>query len=266
MINEIIGYFLAVLIGVSLGMIGAGGSILTVPVLVYLFGYDAKIATAYSLFIVGITSFIGSIQHYRIGQIKFQTALIFGIPSVIGVFISRAYIIPAIPKYVFSIGNFRITDSVFIMLLFATMMLASSYSMIKDVQPVITKPVSKSLSLLLVATEGVVVGILTGLVGAGGGFLIIPALVLLSGISIKDAIGTSLVIITAKSLIGFFSDQHITNIDWFFLITISALAIAGNIIGFRLATKIDSSKLKPAFGIFIFIIGIYIIINEVFLK
>ena len=128
---EIIGYISSILIGVSLGLIGSGGSILTVPVLVYLFSVDAVAATAYSLFIVGFTAAVGSVGYFRKGLVNIKTALVFGAPSIIAVFLTRAYIVPAIPKQVFSVGDFMVTKSILMMLLFAVLMVAASYSMIK---------------------------------------------------------------------------------------------------------------------------------------
>ena len=204
---EVFGYIASVLIGVSLGLIGSGGSILTVPVLVYLFSVDAVAATAYSLFIVGFTAAMGSMEYFRKGMVNVKTAIVFGIPSIIAVFLTRAYIVPAIPKVVFSIGDFVVTKSILLLLLFAVLMVFSAYSMIKKstVKSDVEGPQKFNYPVILL--EGAVVGVITGLVGAGGGFLIIPALVLLSKLPMKEAVGTSLVIIAAKSLIGFFGES-----------------------------------------------------------
>ncbi|MBP7272554.1 MAG: sulfite exporter TauE/SafE family protein [Saprospiraceae bacterium] len=264
---DIVGYTASIFIGISLGLIGGGGSILTVPVLVYLFGVDAVLATAYSLFIVGATSAVGSISYFKNGLVNVKTAIVFGIPSIVAVFITRAYIVPAIPQEVFSIGNFIITKRILLMLLFAVLMIFASYSMIKK-----DKKSSKETAQIqqfnypLILIEGIVVGVLTGLVGAGGGFLIIPALVVLSKLPMKEAIGTSLVIIAAKSLIGFFGESGETVIDWIFLTKVAAFAILGIFIGMTLSKKIDGAKLKPAFGWFVLVMGIYIIIKETLLK
>ncbi len=263
---EYIGYFASILIGVALGLIGGGGSILTVPVLVYLFPIEPVVATAYSLFIVGLTSSIGSIDYFKKGLVNIKTAIVFGIPSIIAVFTTRALIVPAIPKEVFTIGDFIVTKSILIMLLFAILMIAASYSMIKKDKKTKydVKEEEQKFNYPLILIEGAVVGILTGLVGAGGGFLIIPALVILSKLSMKEAVGTSLVIIAAKSLIGFFGEGSETAIDWQFLFTISAFAIIGIFIGTALSKKIDGAKLKPAFGWFVLVMGIYIITKELF--
>jgi uncharacterized membrane protein YfcA len=264
---EIAGYIASVFIGISLGLIGGGGSILTVPVLVYLFRVDTVLATAYSLFIVGTTSAVGSFSYFKKDLVNIKTAIVFGIPSIIAVFLTRAFIVPAIPQEIFSIGNFIITKSIFLMLLFAVLMIFASYSMIKNDKKNCDEPLQKQqFNHPLIFVEGTVVGILTGLVGAGGGFLIIPALVVLSKLPMKEAVGTSLVIIAAKSLIGFFGESGETVIDYFFLEKVTAFASFGIFIGMALSKKIDGSKLKPAFGWFVLVMGIYIFIKETILK
>jgi len=264
---EVIGYIASIAIGVSLGLIGGGGSILTVPVLVYLFLVDAVAATAYSLFIVGLTSAVGSLNYFKNGLVNVQTAVIFGIPSIISVFLTRAYIVPAIPKEIFTVGGFVVTKSILIMLLFAVLMIAASYTMIKkeEKKPAV-KDEKQSFNYPIIVLEGLIVGVLTGLVGAGGGFLIIPALVILSKLPMKEAVGTSLAIIAAKSLIGFFGESKETVIDWQLLLSVSAFAILGIFIGTMLSKKIEGAKLKPAFGWFVLVMGIYVIAKETFLK
>jgi len=263
---DIVGYLASVFIGISLGLIGGGGSILTVPVLVYLFSVDAVLATAYSLFIVGTTSIIGSISYFKKGLINIKTAVAFGIPSIAGVFLTRAFILPAIPQQIFSIGNFAITKSILLMLLFAVLMIFASYSMIKRCKGEDCLPSeTQTVSTLLIIIQGLLVGVVTGLIGAGGGFLIIPALVNLLRLEIKKAIGTSLLIIALNSLFGFtISATHLT-VDWVLLFKILALAIAGVLIGSYLSKKIDGKKLKPAFGWFVLAMGIYILIKETLL-
>jgi uncharacterized membrane protein YfcA len=258
---EIIGYAAAVLIGVSLGLIGGGGSILTVPVLVYLFGVDVFLATEYSLFIVGVSSLVGSMSYFKKGLVDFKMALIFGIPSVVSIFLTRIYLLPFIPEEVIKIQNFTITRDIFLLLIFAGLMILASYKMIKSN---VSERTTDKNNALLAAGQGVIVGVLTGLVGAGGGFMIIPALVNLLKIPMKMAIGTSLVIISINSLIGFFSSVNHVKIEWKLLISIATIAIAGIIIGLQLSKKVDGKKLKPAFGWFILIMGIYIITKEIF--
>ena len=274
---ELLGYIGAILMGLSLGLIGGGGSILTVPILVYLFQVDAVLATAYSLFIVGLTSLVGSVSHVKLGNIHWRTAVVFGIPSIISVFLTRSFLVPRIPDPIFTLGQdlsggaaFVMTKAVGLMVLFAIIMVMAAYSMIKpsnksavafgvsaDVEPQFNYP--------LILAEGAIVGVVTGLVGAGGGFLIIPALVLLAKLPMKQAVGTSLMIIAAKSLIGFVGDMRGDEvIDWSFLATFSSIAVVGILLGSWLSKRIPGEKLKPAFGWFVLVMGTYIIVKELF--
>lgn len=263
---EIIGYTASVLIGISLGLIGGGGSILTVPVLVYLFGMDAFLATEYSLFIVGVSSTVGSVSYFKNGLVNFKIALIFGVPSVISIFLTRTYLLPLIPEELLTIKDFTITKNIFLLLVFAVLMIFASYKMIRSkTSKDITENSSAQSNIALAVGQGTIVGILTGLVGAGGGFMIIPALVNLLKLPMKTAIGTSLIIIALNSLIGFSSSMTNVNIEWTLLLSIAAIAIAGIIIGSQLSKKIDGKKLKPAFGWFVLVMGIYIITREIFL-
>ncbi len=261
------GYLAAIVIGISLGLIGGGGSILTVPVLVYLFRIDAVLATSYSLFIVGTTSVIGSVTYFQKGLVNIKTAIVFGIPSILAVFLTRAFLVPAIPLEVLQVGNFLITKSILLMLLFAVLMIFASYSMIKKEKIKVEKIEQPQVfNYPMILLEGMVVGVLTGLVGAGGGFLIIPALVVLSKLPMKEAIGTSLVIIAAKSLIGFFGEHSGAMIQWVFLSKVTLFAIVGIFIGITISKKIDGAKLKPAFGWFVLVMGIYILLKETVLS
>lgn len=262
---EIIGYIGAILIGLSLGLIGGGGSILTLPILVYLFKLDPVLSTAYSLFIVGLTSLVGSISHMRMGNIDFRTAVVFGSPSILSVFLTRLYLVPAIPDHLFTLWGFEITKPLGLLLLFAIIMLMASYSMIRKTKSDLSRS-KKGYKYHLIFLEGIIVGILTGLVGAGGGFMIIPALVLFAGLEMKKAVGTSLIIIATKALIGFTGDlQGSMEIDWNFLLIFSAIAVLGIILGSLLSKRISNEKLKPAFGWFVLVMGIYIIIRETIL-
>lgn len=263
---ELAGYIASLLIGISLGLIGGGGSILTVPVLVYLFNIDAVLATTYSLFVVGATSVVGSISFFKRGLVVFKVALIFGLSSIVSVFLTRHFVLPAIPDVLFAVGNFELTKSALLMLLFAVLMLLASISMIKERKDsVIDEPQSGgNIGWLII--EGILIGVLTGLVGAGGGFLIIPTLVNFLKIPIKKAIGTSLVIISANSLSGFAFSLHNTVMQWPLILTLTALAIVGILVGSYLSTFIESKKLKPAFGWFVLVMGIYILIREIFIK
>ena len=265
----LLGYLASIVIGISLGLIGGGGSILTVPVLVYLFKLEPMLATAYSLFIVGTSSLVGAYPKYKQGSINLKTAIVFGAPSIVAVFATRKFIVPAIPEEVFSIGEFMVTKSVLMMLLFAVLMVAASVSMILDKKSHSEeKEIEQVFNYPLIIIEGSVVGVLTGLVGAGGGFLIIPALVMLSKLPMKMAVGTSLLIIAAKSLIGFTGDlsENAAKMDWVLLVSATALAIGGIFIGNWLSKSIDGNKLKKGFGWFVLVMGIYIILDQFFLK
>lgn len=265
-IMYIAGYLASILIGLSLGLIGGGGSILTVPVLVYLFGIDPILGTAYSLFIVGVTSVIGSISYSRHSLVDVRTAIIFGLPSIVAVFLTRAYLVPAIPQEVLRLGDLIIDRGMMLMLLFAILMLVASIGMIRPTTKSPKSPQSarthRKYPYTLILIEGLVVGSLTGLVGAGGGFLIIPALVILGRLPMKQAIGTSLVIISAKSLLGFLGESGLRDLDWGFLLSVTAFAILGIFLGMKLSHRIDGARLKPAFGWFVFVMGIYIILKE----
>lgn len=264
---EVVGYLASILIGVALGLIGGGGSILTVPVLVYLLSVEPVLATAYSLFIVGTTSVVGSVSYFQKGLVNVRTALVFGVPSIVAVFLTRAFIVPAIPAELFSMGQLVITKPIFVMLIFAILMIFASYSMIKkDKKTEKQGSQQQVFNYPLILLEGAIVGVLTGLVGAGGGFLIIPALVILSKLPMKEAVGTSLVIIAAKSLIGFLGEGGETAMDWTLLLGVTAFAILGIFIGIAMSKKIDGKKLKPAFGWFVLVMGIYIIIKETLLN
>lgn len=259
----IIGFAAAILIGISLGLIGGGGSILTVPVMVYILDIDPVLATAYSLFVVGSTSLVGAGTYMKKGLVNYKTALVFAIPSFIAVFLTRKFLVPALPDPLFSIGEAVITKNIGIMVFFALIMLAASYSMIfakKCVDCNEDDPIV--FNFPMIAVEGSLVGVITGIVGAGGGFLIIPALVLLAKLPMKMAVGTSLLIIAAKSLIGFLGDLSTQTIDWQLLLIFTGLSIIGIFIGSALSKKINEQVLKTGFGWFVLIMGIYIITKE----
>lgn len=255
----IIGYVSAILIGISLGLIGGGGSILTVPVLVYLIGNDPVTATAYSLFIVGTASMVGSVNYFQKGLVNLKTAIIFGIPAILSVYGTRKFLVPLIPDELLHLGDFILTKNIGVMVLFAVLMIAASVSMIRGRKDPENEPKEQTFNYPLILVEGVLVGLLTGLVGAGGGFLIIPALVVLSKLPMKQAVGTSLVIIAAKSLIGFLGDVANREIEWTFLLSFTAIAVIGIFVGSALSSKISGAKLKPAFGWFVLIMGIFIL-------
>ena len=190
---ELLGYIMALFIGISLGLFGGGGSILAVPVLAYLFSLDEKVATAYSLFIVGFAALVGGIKQNINNNVDWITAVVFGIPALIGVWIVRHYVIPELPDVLFDVGDFAISRRMGMFGVFIVLMVAAALSMLKEnTRKGGSGDISYNYPLILI--EGLIVGTVTGLVGAGGGFLIIPALVVLTNLDIKKAIGTSLVI------------------------------------------------------------------------
>ncbi|NEN25284.1 sulfite exporter TauE/SafE family protein [Cryomorpha ignava] len=260
---EIFGFIAALFIGLLLGLMGGGGSIVTVPVLVYLMHYSPVVATGYSLFVVGSTSVVGASMYWKRGLIDFKTALSFGIPASIAVYLTRQFIIPAIPDKMFEIGSFHVTKSIFLMLLFAVILIMASMSMVKGRQRVEKAPGEQNIIQRSVLLQGVGIGFLTGMVGVGGGFMIVPALVILSGLSMKRAVGTSLLIIAANSLIGFLGDIFRSDIDWRFLLVFTVISIIGIFIGNFLSKKIPGEKLKKSFGWFVLIMGLYILLKEI---
>ncbi len=254
-----IGYIASVLIGIVLGLLGGGGSILSIPILVYIFGLDVVTASAYSLFIVGVTSLAGAIPKYREQLIRLDTGLLFGIPSVISIFSTRKWIVPAIPD-LFFVADVPITKRLLLLGIFAVLMILASVSMIRK-RSIVPEMVEHPRTALVIV-EGILIGFLTGLVGAGGGFLIIPALVLLTGLPFKTAVGTSLLIIAINSLLGFAGDVMNYAIEWPFLLIITALATSGILIGNYLNGKVSQLKLRKAFGWFVLASGIYILTRE----
>lgn len=261
-IMAILGYAAALVVGLVLGLIGGGGSILTVPVLVYLLKVDAEMATAYSLFVVGISAAFGAISSYRNGLVDLKTGAVFALPSLAAVFATRRWLLPSIPDTI-QVMQIEFTKSLLIMVLFAALMIAASVSMIRGRKEV-EREAGKASNWWLVPFEGALVGVLTGMVGAGGGFLIIPALVVLVRMPMKTAIGTSLMIIAVKSMIGFLGDLGTDKVmDWALLGTFTSLTIAGILLGMRLAKRMDGGALKKGFGYFVLIMGSLILLKEI---
>ncbi len=262
---EYIGYIAAIIIGISLGVIGAGGSILTIPVLVYLIGIPPINATSYSLFIVGVSSLVGSITYFKNNLVSLKTVLSFGVPSIISVFLTRKFILHTLPTN-FHFDNIEFTKNTALMILLAVLMILSSYSMIKSQKSAETYVLqkNKSYQTFMLFLQGISIGFIVALVGAGGGFLIIPALVILARLPMKNAIGTALAIIMLNSWVGFFSDFKEHQFDWKFLIAFSTFAVIGIFIGGYISKFISSSKLKPMFGWFVLVTGTYIILKEFF--
>jgi uncharacterized membrane protein YfcA len=261
---EIIGYLASILVGLVLGLLGGGGSILSIPILVYLFGIDPVMASAYSLFIVGMTSFVGAIPKYREHLINLRTGFLFGIPSIIAIFSTRKWIVPAIPDVIFQAGEFILTKRGLLLGVFALLMVLASFSLIRKRKEIISN--TQRFRTVLVIIEGTLIGLLTGLVGAGGGFLIIPALVFLTGLPFKTAVGTSLFIIAINSLVGFFGDLLNYEIEWNFLLSITSLAVAGILAGNFLSRRILSLYLRKAFGWLTLLMGCWILLREFILN
>ena len=260
---DVLGYFGALIIGIVLGLTGGGGSILTVPLLVYLLSYNPVVATAYSLFVVGSSSLVGVVQKQQKKLVDFKIGLAFSFPSFLAVYISRRFLVPSIPNTIFSAGSFVLTKNMAIMIFFAVVMFLAAISMIKTrkINEVSLKPQPYYKTFI----QGLTIGFITGLIGAGGGFLYVPALVFWSGLSMKKAVGTSLVIVAINSLIGFTGDMQTLEIDWNFLLLFSFITIIGILIGGYLSKFISNKKLKKGFGWFVLIMAVYIIIKELVL-
>lgn len=256
----VIGYLAAVLIGLSLGLIGGGGSILTVPVLVYLFHIEPLLATSYSLFVVGTTSLAGAYKNYKAHHVDIRTVFLFGLTSIITVLTVRRLLLPAIPEQLFSVADTVVTKSVLLMVLFGLLMVLASYFMIRGQRAPV--PPSEKRSTLKLFLYGALVGLITGVLGAGGGFILIPALVMLVKLPMKTAIGTSLSIIALTALIGFAGDLGQHSFDWSLLLPVTGLALTGIFIGDKLGQSIEGYKLKKGFGWFVLSMGVFVLIMQ----
>ena len=257
---ELIGYVSLIGVGLLLGMIGGGGSILSVPILVYLFSIDVVMASAYSLFVVGATSMVGAILKKKERLIDIPSGLRLGIPSLIATFCTRKWLVCLIPDLIIQIGSFQLTKRALILVVFASLIIIASVLMIRKKQPAIeTLRISNS---IVIVFSGLFIGLLSGLVGVGGGFLILPALVLLVGLRFDVAVGTALLVITFNSLLGFVGDILNHPVNWQFLASITSLAIAGIFIGNIFTSMISPDQLKKSFGWVTFSMGIWILIKE----
>jgi len=257
---EILGYLASILIGFVLGLLGGGGSILSIPILVYLFRVDVVTAAAYSLFIVGVTSFVGAIPKYKNHLVNIKMGVLFGIPSIVSIFITRKWIVPSIPEIIIHTELFTLNKRGFLLGFFAILMIIASISMIRG--KAIESKQEGQFKAFLIILEGSCIGFLTGLIGAGGGFLIIPALVFLTGLKFKTAVGTSLFIIAINSLFGFLGDLINYEINWTLLLPITTLAVAGIFIGNYFSKKMSNLLLKKIFGWVVLIIGCFILTKE----
>lgn len=259
---EILGYVFAIFMGLSLGLIGGGGSILTVPILVYFFGQDGVVATTGSLFVVGATALVGAVMSARRGLVDFKTGLLFAVPSFFGVSFSRRVLLPLIPEFFSLTPDIAMSKSLLILIFFAILMIAASRTMIRSGKKTISSGPIEPHGLLSVGVKGFLVGATTGFVGAGGGFLIIPALAVLLGLPMRVAVGTSLAIIAANSLFGFlisFGDQPLA---WNTLALVTGLGIAGLLAGHRFAHRVPEAALKKGFGYFVLVVGVFVLINQ----
>lgn len=265
---EILGYFLALLVGIIIGLVGGGGSILTLPILVYIMGIDSELGTAYSLFIVGVTALVAAIQSGRQNNIDYTTTIIFGVPSILAVYLTRKFLMPLIPQIIYQSDHLILSKQGGLMFLFSIIMLLAAFSMLrhkKNVGDETQKLHTRTYDYSFIVIEGTAVGILTGIVGAGGGFLIIPALVVFAHIPMKKAIGTSLLIIASKSLIGFIGDvQNHAELNWLLLSIFTSISVIGSFIGIYFSTKIDSTFLKKIFAWFVLFMGILIVVIEIY--
>ncbi|MES2566095.1 MAG: sulfite exporter TauE/SafE family protein [Bacteroidota bacterium] len=258
------------IIGIILGLIGGGGSLLGVPVLVYVMCIEADLATTYSLFIVGITALVGAASYLRKGEVSAEAILNFALASIGTVFCMRKFVMPGIPLQ-FDFYGHVIHKHTLIMVVFAILILAASYSMIISRKPNRINDVKWNefartpLGIPFVFVLGILVGIITGFVGAGGGFIIVPVLMIFIRLNFKKAIGTSLCIVALNSIIGFAGSIGNQNLDWRFLLIISSFCGIGILLGSLLSNKISAKKLKPAFGWFTLVVGIFVLIKEIIL-
>lgn len=262
---EILGLVLAICIGITLGMMGSGGSILTVPVLVYVFKVDPNLATTYSLFAIGASACVGSINNYFKGNIDFRKVLNFGFPSVVTVFFTRQYILPLIPDE-FHIGKWTIHQNLVLMILFAIVMIYSALNMINGSISIKKMGEEGRYNRLAIAIQGAGVGFVTGVVGAGGGFLIIPALINFYKLPMTSAVSTSLAIICINSLFGLAGDlEKFSLFDWQTILVYTGLLLSGMFLGFYLVRFFSNTQLKVGLGYLILVIGLVILFKEVFL-
>jgi len=259
---DLVSYIGALMVGIVLGLIGGGGSILTLPILVYAMALNPVVATAYSLFVVGVSSLIGALKNIKKGLVDYRVAFIFSVPAFIAVYGTRKYLVPAIPEKLFFIFNTEITKNMAIMVFFGVIMLFTSIAMLRKKELTNAGDSKVQFNYVLITIDGLIVGVITGIIGAGGGFLIIPALVLLAKLPMKKAIATSLLIIAIKSLIGFMGDVENLEIDWGFLVSFTGLSVIGIFLGVYFNQFISGEKLKKGFSWLVLIIAITILTGE----
>ncbi len=262
--QDLFGYAAAIVVGLVIGLAGGGGSILTVPIFVYVFGISPVLATTYSLFVVGVTSLIGSITHVWRGRVDLRVTLAFALPSFVSVYLSRRFLLPLIPDPLFQFGTFVLPKNDAILYFFAFVMVMAARAMIRRDQPDRRPNRDRRPRYGTLALEGLAVGLLTGTIGAGGGFLIVPMLVLLAGLPIHRAVATSVLIIAVNSFVGFLGDVHHTNLNWGFLLPFTSLSVGGIFLGLYLARFVPPAKLKKGFGWFVLMVAVYMILREIF--
>jgi len=261
----LLGYIGIFGVGFVLGLLGGGGSILSVPVLVYLFGIPAAAATVYSLFIVGSAALLGMLTYLRQGLVNFKVALLFLFPSMIGVTLSRRRFLPGTPAIIGNIGTVEVTRDRLILFIFSIVMALAAYSMLRTRPPSAEKKTIGPAAPFIIAIYGIVAGVLMGFVGAGGGFLIIPILVGLGRLDMKVAVASSLLIIASSSLFGFAGDVWAgVSVDYRFLLTLALFSFAGVFVGTRLSGKIPAGVLKRTFGYLIMAVALFILVKEIF--
>lgn len=261
--QELFGYASAVVVGLVIGLAGGGGSILTVPIFVYVFSIPTVLATTYSLFVVGSTSLVGSLNHLYKKRVNLRVTAVFALPSFVSVYLSRRFLVPALPDPLFRFGRFVLPKSDAILYFFAIVMIIAARAMIRSDYPERGEAADGRPRYGALALDGLAVGLLTGTIGAGGGFLIVPMLVLLAGLPIHRAVATSVLIIAVNSFVGFLGDVHHTDLDWNFLLPFTGLSIAGIFVGMYLARFVAPDKLKKGFGWFVLIVAGYMIVKEV---
>ncbi|GAB2522749.1 sulfite exporter TauE/SafE family protein [Spirosoma aerophilum] len=260
--QEIVGYASAIVVGLVIGLAGGGGSILTVPIFVYVFHIPTILATTYSLFVVGTTSLVGSVNHIWHKRVDLRVTLAFALPSFISVYLSRRYLVPALPDPLFQFERFVLAKSEAILYFFAFVMIIAARAMLRNERPEEGEAADGRPRYGSLALDGLAVGLLTGTIGAGGGFLIVPMLVLLAGLPVNRAVATSVLIIAVNSFVGFMGDLQHTQLNWNFLLPFTGLSIIGIFAGMYLARFIAPDKLRKGFGWFVLVVAIYMLIRE----
>lgn len=261
--KELIIYAASLFVGLLLGMIGAGGSILTVPVFVFVLKIDPLVSSIYSMFIVGISSLAGGIKAIFKKLVDVKTTILFGLPSVTGVLIARKFIYPAIPDQISSIGDYVVSKKILFMICISSLMFTAAVRMLKAPSlNTATVHGDTNVKTEFLVVQGFVVGIITGLFGIGGGFLIVPALYFWSRLPMKAAVGTALLIIAMNSLFSFSTSYSETSINWILLLRFSLGAVIGILIGSRISEKIPGKYLKIIFGWFVMAVSFYILFKQ----